>query len=123
MNAKNILPFTEKYIDYFLTRFQPESQAYYEFFDSETFPNECRDLGFEMDCGKSFIEAYGGEAWRSYEELSKIIGNVNDLKILGSALFSQWRYFNHWAYGHAKEEDKQWFLIILRHMKEIANKN
>lgn len=76
-------------------------------------------LGFEMDCGKSFIAAYGHEAWHSLDELKKTIGKIDMIHILGSALFSQWRYFNHWSYGPPTEKDKEWFLIILRRMKEL----
>ncbi len=116
----NIKSFTEKYIDHFLTKFDPESSSYYDLFESQLFPNECRVLGFEMDCGGSLIETYGEEAWRSNRGLSRVISNINDMKILGSALFSKWRLFNHWSFGHATEEDKEWFLTILRRMQELT---
>ena len=88
----DIKTFIEKYIDYFLTKFDPNSSSYYDLFDSPSFPDECWSLGFEMDCGKSFIAAYGHEAWNSHRELSSVIGKADDIIILGSALFSQWRY-------------------------------
>ena len=115
----DIRTFVEKYIDYFLTKFAPDSPSYYELFDSPTFPEECWSLGFEMDCGASFNAAYGVEAWNTNKGLSAVIDKADDIKILGSALFSQWRYFNHWSYGHATEEDKEWFLTVLRRMKEL----
>ena len=116
----DIKTFTEKYIDYFLTKFAPDSREYYDLFDSSSFPDECWSLGFEMDCGESFIAAYGEEAWHSHSGLSSVIGKVDNITILGSALFSEWRYFNHWAYGHATEEDKEWFLTILQRMQELT---
>ena len=116
----DIKTFIEKYIDYFLTKFDPNSSSYYDLFDSPFFPDECWSLGFEMDCGHSFIAVYGHEAWNSHRELSSVIDKADDIFILGSALFSQWRYFNHWACGHATEEDKEWFLIILRRMQELT---
>lgn len=119
IKSVNIKTFVEKYIDYFLTKFSPDSRSYYDLFDSPTFPDECWNLGFEMDCGKSFIAAYGHEAWNSHRELSSVIDKADNIIILGSALFSQWRYFNHWSYGPATEEDKEWFLIILRRMQEL----
>lgn len=112
--------FIEKYIDYFLTKFAPDSPSYYDLFDSPSFPDECWNLGFEMDCGESFIAAYGDKAWLSCRELLSVIDKVDDVKILGSALFSKWRYFNHWAYGPATEENKEWFLIILRRMQQLT---
>ena len=115
----DIKTFIEKYIDYFQTKFDPNTSSYYDLFESPFFPNECWNLGFEMDCGKSFIAAYGQEAWHSHRELLMVIDKADDVIVLGSALFSQWRYFNHWSYGHATEEDKEWFLIILRRMQEL----
>ncbi len=117
----DIQMFTKKYINYFLTEFDPESPAYYRFFDSDSFPNECQSLGFEMDCGHSFFEACGEEAWHSEKELAIDVSKINDIKILGSGLFSKWRYYNHWACGHATEEDKKWFLTVLRRMQELSN--
>ena len=117
----NIKQFTKKYIDYFNNDFDTESSSYYDFFESSMFPHECWSLGFEMDCGKSFTEAYGEEAWCSNQGLSLVIDKINNLKILGSALFSKWRFFNHWSYGHATEEDKKWFLTILCRMQELAS--
>jgi len=73
-----------------------------------------------MDCGGSFIAAYGEEAWNSHRELLSVIDKADDIIILGSALFSQWRYFNHWAFGHATEENKEWLLTILRRMQEVT---
>ena len=116
----DIKTFIEKYIDYFLTKFAPDSPSYYDLFDSPSFPDECWSLGFEMDCGESFIAAYGDESWYSHEGLLSVIDKADDVRILGSALFSKWRKFNHWAYGHATEEDKEWLLIILRRMQELT---
>ena len=112
--------FTEKYINYFLNDFDPKSSSYYDLFDSTDFPEECWSLGFEMDCGESFTKTYGREAWRSNKVLSSIIDNTNDIEVLGSGLFSRWRYFNHWAYEHATEEDKKWFLMILRRIQTLV---
>ena len=120
IKTNEIKTFVEKYIDYFLTKFSPDSYSYHEFFDSQTFPEECRSLGFEMDCGESFIAAYGAEAMKSHRDLASVIEKADDIKILGSALFSQWRYFNHWSYGHATEKDKEWFLTILQRMQELT---
>ena len=117
----NIKQFTEKYIDYFLNDFDLESASYYKFFDSSVFPNECWSLGFEMDCGQSFAEAFGDKAWRNERGLFGVIDKTNDLHIIGSELFSQWRYFNHWSYGHATEKDKEWFLMLLQRMQELVS--
>ena len=112
--------FTEKYINYFLNDFDPKSASYYDLFDSPDFPDECWSLGFDLDCGESFTMTYGREAWRSNKGLSSMINEMNNLEALGSGLFSKWRYFNHWAYEHATEEDKNWFLMILKRMQTLV---
>lgn len=117
----NIKEFTKKYIDYFLNDFAPESPTYYDLFESSAFPQECWSLGFDMDCGQSFTEAYGERVWKDERGLSKVIDKMNNLRIMGSGLFSEWRYFNHWAYEHANEENKKWFLLLLRRMQELAS--
>ena len=58
--------------------------------------DDCSALGFEMDCGHAFSEKYGNAANDS-EALDKIIDSVDNIPLLGSAIYSQWRYFNHWA--------------------------
>ena len=117
----DIKSFTDKYINYFLNDFDPESASYYDLFDSPTFSDECWGLGFEMDCGESFIDTCGEEAWQNNDRLLQVIDKINDLKSLGSGLFSQWRYFNHWTMGPATEKDREWFLTVLRRMQKIAS--
>ena len=95
IKAITLRKFTEKYINYFVNDFDPKSSSHYDLFDSPDFPDECWSLGFEMDCGESFTKTYGPDAWRSNKSLSSIIDKMNNLKVLGSGLFSQWRYFNH----------------------------
>lgn len=58
--------------------------------------DDCAALGFKMDSGNAFSKKYGDAAY-DYEELDEIIDNVNDISLLGSAIYSRWRYFNHWA--------------------------
>lgn len=116
----DIKTFTEKYINYFMKDFNPESASYYDFFESSYFPNECWLLGFEMDCGVSFTKVYGEGAWYSYRNLSKVVDKMNDIQIIGSALFSKWRFFNHWSCSHANEDDKKWFLMLLKRIQKVA---
>ena len=73
-----------------------------------------------MDCGHSFIAAYRQEAWNNVRILAAVVGCIDDVRLIGSAIFSQWRYFNHGSYEHAQEKDKQWFLQMLRRLRELA---
>lgn len=66
--------------------------------EDSTFADECFSLGFEMDCGKAFEAAYPeSKAFNDYRELDKIIDSIDSVPLLGSAIFSKWRYFTHWA--------------------------
>lgn len=84
--------------------------------------DDCEALGFEMDCGHAFSEQYGKAAYDA-ETLKCIIGEVNDISLLGSAIYSRWRYFNHWAYSGSEilePENLAWFTIALTHLDELA---
>lgn len=121
--TRNIKKFTEKYINFFNSEFgTPESK--YRFFDTDSFPNDCRNLGFEMDCGHGFIKAYGMESWCSIEGLEAAIDGVGDVMVIGSGLFSKWRDYNHWSSpSDANDDTKKWFLILLKRMQEINSIN
>jgi len=120
-HPRNITAFADKYIQFFTEEFGRTRESYYRFFDNEEFPNDCRNLGFEMDCGHSFGETYGHDAWNSSEALSKMIDKVNDVNVIGNGLFSQWRYFNHWSSpSHADGESKEWFLMLFRRLKSLS---
>ena len=84
--------------------------------------NDCNSLGFIMDCGNAFSKKYG-QAFSDYTELSKIIDDVNDIKLLVSAIYSRWRYFNRWAYSGEeilKRENLSWFILALDRLATLA---
>ena len=112
----DLIEFSQKYIDLFSRDFEQESSLYYRIFDSQEFPDACIALGFEMDCGHSFIAAYGEGAWHSVDILSAIIEKIDDVKLIGSALFSKWRYFNHWNDSHTTSKDNEWFLMLFKRL-------
>ena len=84
--------------------------------------DECDALGFEMDCGHAFSEKYG-QASKDSKELNRIIDNVTDIDLLGSAIYSRWRYFNHWAYSGEEILDvknRAWFILALDRLNELT---
>ena len=119
-NNIDIKGFTEKYINYFRNEFDPNTEAYYEFFDSIDFPNDCRNLGFIMDCGDCFTTVYGVDAWNTLDGLKSIIDRIDKPEIIGAALYSKWRYFNHWSESHATNQDKEWFLALLYRIRDLV---
>ena len=117
--ADELEQFADKYISFFKQEFDDSREAYYNFFEGNAFACDCEALGFNMDCGESFTKAYG-EGWNHVEHLKTIIDKVDDINIIGAGLYSQWRYFNHWSYSNAGEEDKEWFLLLLFRLKSLA---
>lgn len=55
---------------------------------------DCAELGFEMDTGKAFGQRYGS-AVSDCDELDKIIDDVTDIPLLGSAIYSRWRLLSN----------------------------
>lgn len=87
--------------------------------------DDCKALGFRMDCNHAFGDVYGS-ASHDVTELRKIIDTVNDTALLGSAIFSQWRYFNHWAgpgESVLSENNREWFLLVLGRLLRLNCKS
>lgn len=93
MSNKEIHKFALKWFD----KFRDTKATGRDLCEDTAFADECFALGFQMDCGESFIAAYPDlNVFSDYRELDKIIDSVKDIQLLGSAIFSKWRYFNHW---------------------------
>ena len=75
-----------------------------------------------MDCGNGFVEAYSMESFNYADALNQIIDSINDVDLLGSAVFSQWRYVTHWSFGaHLLDEKyRQWIIIAFRRLAELT---
>lgn len=84
--------------------------------------DDCDALGFEMDCGHAFEERYG-KAVNDHETLEKVIDEITDIPLLGSAIYSQWRYFNHWAYSGEEilePKNRTWFILALDRLATLS---
>lgn len=91
---------------------------------------ECEALGFIMDCGDSFNTKYSKEIQELKEQginiysnsdcLKKIIDSVDDVEVLGSVIFSQWRYWTHWAMSALADTDIEWFIVALDRLAKIT---
>lgn len=117
----SITQFVEKYIRFFEEEYGSD-RSKYQFFDGGEFADDCRALRFEMDCGHSFIEVYGERSFNDFKALKEVINRIDNIQLIGNALFSQWRYYNHWAYSltEANEDTKEWFLLLLRRLKSLC---
>ena len=114
MNTKE---FAQKWIE----KFQDPNICYIDLVE-HYLADDCQELGFKMDSGHSFYERYGC-AVNTADELLKIIDRINDIQLLGAAIYSQWRYFNHWAYSSAEIlelQNREWFIIALKRLEELS---
>ena len=94
---------------------------YRYFEDGYILGEEFFSLGFIMDCGESLKNALPDAAnfFNDNEELKKYIDKL-DIQTLGNAIFSQWRYWNHWAMCPMEEKDFEWFVIAFARLAELA---
>lgn len=115
MDNKAINSFARKW----LAEFESDNFNPYIFFEGDIGP-EWFGLGFEMDCGNSFSEAYSSSAFNDSDTLEQVIDNISDVKLLGDAIFSQWRYFNHWAMGPCTDDNIRWFKMAFMRLVKIT---
>lgn len=116
-DMKQIHEFAVKWYD----KFRDKKTNYIELVD-HYMADDCEELGFVMDCGHAFSEKYD-KAANDFEALERIIGKITDIPLLGSAIYSRWRYFNHWAYSGEEIlelQNRAWFTMALSRLGELA---
>ena len=119
-DMKQIHDFAVKWCD----KFRDQNINYIELVD-HWMADDCDALGFDMDCGHAFSERYG-VAEHNHEALDKIIDDVTDIPLLGSAIYSRWRYFNHWAYDATEileYKNRAWFILALSRLALLSGEN
>ena len=88
------------------------------------FSDQCFALGFEMDCGERFIETFSKGAFYEKEDLEQIISDIDDIMLLGSAIFSHWRAVTHWDYSSLLgEEHRPWFITAFGRLAVITEES
>lgn len=105
-------------------KFRNQQINYIELVDRQM-ADECEALGFKMDSGEGFSKRYGN-AVSDNEELDKIIDNIDDIELLGSAIYSRWRYFNHWAYDGEEIltfKNRSWFILALSRLAILTGRD
>ena len=112
---KAVFLFADRWIRFF----QSEDKSEHEF--SERFGEECIAQHFQMDCAHEFERRYPGCFKINHNKLKETIVSIVDVDLLGSAVFSQWRYLTHWSMGHSLDKDTcNWFITILSQMRELC---
>ncbi len=87
--------------------------------------DDCAALGFDMDCGQVFSDKYG-QAISDYRALCSIINDVNDINLLGSAVYLRCKYFNQLSYDGAvilEPQNRAWFILALSRLALLSGKN
>lgn len=114
---KAIYFFTEKWIKYFSV----DDLGAQDFDNS--FGEECIELGFQMDGGAEFSRLYPGCFNVHNNKLQSVINEIDDVDLLGSAVFSYWRGLTHWSGPYELNNDiRVWFLLILKRMNALTKK-
>lgn len=119
-DMEQIHEFAVKWID----KFRGQKINYIELVD-HYMADDCEALGFKMDCGHAFENVYGVAVYNS-DELDKVIDDITDIPLLGSAIYSRWRYFNHWAYTGAEilePKNRAWFILALSKLALLSGEN
>ena len=119
-DMKQIYDFAVKWCD----KFRDQKISYAELVD-HYMADDCDALGFEMDCGHAFSEKYGSASGDTMK-LDRIIDSVDDIPLLGSAIYSRWRYFNHWADSGEEilePENRAWFILALGRLAVLTGEN
>ena len=103
-------------------KFRDEEINYIELVD-HYMADDCINFEFVMDCGDAFGEVYGSAVYDS-DELDKVIDEIADIPLLGSAVYSRWRFFNHWAYtaeSILEPKNRLWFILALDRLAVLSD--
>lgn len=90
---------------------------------NRNFVDDCKSLGFVSDHGKMFKKVYG-DAFFDVDELDIVSATINDVNLLGSAIFSRWRGLTYWSFSPDEithEVNRKWFGIAFRRLCELES--
>lgn len=108
---ERVYDFAEKYKKVFL---DPESTM--ESIEDSGFPQECYQMNFGDDGGRKFIVATpDSDAFNDVMELERVIDEVDNYLIIGSALSGKWQLLDELT-----QMDKMWFALMLNRLMELT---
>ena len=113
--------FANKWLD----KFKSSDFLWAEF--EENFGEDCFSMGFMMDCGNSLSLEYPEafqfpetNPFRSTVNLKRLINRIDDIELLGAAIFSHYRSETHWSMTPLADIDIEWFIIALDRLAKIT---
>lgn len=80
----------------------------------------CERSKWQMDCEHAFSQlTFDGS------RLEDALASVNDIGVLGSGVYSRWRYITHWSYNEnlLDEKNRCWFLLVLNRLRELVQRD
>lgn len=95
---------------------------FYKIFDNMEFSAEASLIGLVMDAEHSFCETFPEAAPLGNPETLKPILKDEKMtpRLLGAAIYSHWRYFNHWANAEPTKDEIEWFILALNRLVELT---
>ena len=93
--------------------------------EQPAFADECIAMGFHMDCGESFSKAFPDIDFRAVDGFEKVVAGIDDIFLLGTAIFTYWRWFTHWNEFNdiCGDESRKWFLLAFDRLIEVTTEN
>ena len=80
------------------------------------------ELGFPMNAGDTFCNAYGSQAFRTHKELQRIFSSITDVQILCSGILSRYRAITHWwSQDVLGPGNREWFIVALSRLLQLTS--
>ncbi|MBO4512074.1 MAG: O-acetyl-ADP-ribose deacetylase [Victivallales bacterium] len=86
------------------------------------FPDICRAMGFEMDSGESLRKAFPEmSSLGNLDVFERIVGKIDDVQMLGNAIFSQFYDVTHLKHeALCTPENQRWFCLAFARLAELT---
>lgn len=118
---KRMHQFAAKWVKLLLQREKDPEKFWLQF---DKLGDACSKLGFRMDSGTGFVKRYLECAAMRSEAFAKVLPTVIDIELLGSAIYSLWRYKTHWESFDGSvswsENSQQCFLLLFQRLEELT---
>lgn len=109
--------FAEEYLEIY-----SDLEENYYYLENE-FADRCEYLDLKMDCGKGYERLFP-DTLQDLGKFENSLEIVKDPELLGSAIFSQWRYVTYWSgegfQGLKNEFYRSWFIMAFKKLKELT---
>ena len=102
----------------FIAKWQPILTTWNSAVEDPQFAEDCWAVGFEMDGGRSITAIDPEKNWLKADVLRENLHLITDVNVMGSAIFSHWRYYTHGC-GPLADDAIEWFTIAFDHLRAL----